>query len=210
LPRVTIIETGRDGQVQYSEGQHTISGYWEFGGSDVVTIVSMGSREEWQLAQPWAMETRADILRVIADELIRQRAPTCWADIDEQAGVILLRLEPGTTGRAPSRAATNQAKAAAFVYRLSYVKAMFGAGLLVVTLVVGGIIWLGQQALTVSPVSGTPLNDSMRLDSSDPSRPGVIATLIQTTDPHMVEISGRGGNTTDSLSLLLTPLGEIR
>jgi hypothetical protein len=83
---------------------------------------------------------------------------------------------------------------------------MLGVGLLVVTLVVGALVWLGQQALTVSPVSGTPLNDSMRLDTEYPARPGVIATLIQTTDPHMLEISGRGGNTTTSLSLLLTPL----
>lgn len=206
MPRVTITETGRTGQVQYSEGQHTISGYWEFGGSDVVAIVSMGSREEWQRSHTWAMEKRADILHHVANEVIRQRVPSCRPDIDDLTGDILLRQAPGAAGHAPSRASTNQAKATAFVYRLSYLKAMLGAGLLVVTLVVGAIVWLGQQALTVSPVSGTPLNDSMRLDTDDPAHPGVIATLIRTTDPHMVEISGRGGNTTDSLSLLLTPL----
>ncbi|MEQ1755857.1 MAG: hypothetical protein ABL973_17175 [Micropepsaceae bacterium] len=206
MARVTITETGRTGQVQYAEGVHTISGYWEFGGSDVVAIVSMGSREDWQRSHAWATGKRADILRLIADEVIRQRAPSCKPDIDEQTGDILLRQSPGAAAQAPSRPSTNQAKAAAFVFRLSYVKAMFATGLLIAMMVIGTLVWLGQQALTVSPVSGTPLNDSLRLDSGDPSRPGVIATLIQTTDPHMVEISGRGGNTTTSLGILLTPL----
>lgn len=206
MPRVTITESGRTGQVQFSEGVHTISGYWEFGGSDVVAIVSMGSREDWQRSQAWAMGKRAEILRIIANEVIRQRAPSCKPDINEETGDILLRQGPGTAAHAPARPSSNQAKAAAFVFRLSYVKAMFGIGLLIITIIFAALALLGQQALTVSPVSGTPLNDSMRLDMGDPSRRGVIATLIQTTDPHMVEISGRGGNTTDSLSLLLTPL----
>ena len=33
-----------------------------------------------------------------------------------------------------------------------------------------------------------------------------IATLLQHTDPHLPEISGRGGNTTTSISILLIPL----
>jgi hypothetical protein len=190
--------------VQYGEGQHTISGYWEFGGNDVVAIVSMGARDEWQKAHGWAMERRAEILHIIADEVIRQRAPSCRDEIDEERGDILLRQGAGGVAAAPSRAAANQAKAAAFVYRLRDVKAMFATGLLVVTLVVGAVLWLGQQALTVTAVSGTPLNESLRFGGS--RQPEGIATLIQTTDPHLVEISGRGGNTTDTLSLLITPL----
>jgi hypothetical protein len=46
----------------------------------------------------------------------------------------------------------------------------------------------------------------LRFDSSDPARPGGVATLIQTTDPHFRDLSGRGGNATTSISILLTPL----
>ena len=88
-PIVTIIENGRDGDVRYAEGAlRAINGYWEFGGNDVVTIVSMGSRMEWERSQAWALERRAAILRFVADEVIRQRAPTCSAEIDEESGII--------------------------------------------------------------------------------------------------------------------------
>ncbi|MBL9098183.1 MAG: hypothetical protein JNK07_14730, partial [Alphaproteobacteria bacterium] len=80
MGRVTITESGRDGRVEYGEGLHTISGYWEFGGNDVVTIVSMGSREDWQRSHAWAVDRRANILRVVADEVVRQRAPSCTAE----------------------------------------------------------------------------------------------------------------------------------
>jgi hypothetical protein len=205
VPHVTITETGRDGQVTYADGLRSIRGYWEFGGNDVVTIISMGTREEWQ-SKPWALDKRADILRFVAAEVIRQRAPTCRADIDEEGGVILLRQGPNAAAHPSTRAPARQAKAAAFVHRLRDLKEMLATGLIVIALVLGGLFWLGQQAMTVTAVSGTPLNASLRFAAGDPGLPGGIATLIQTTDPHAVEISGRGGNTTTSLSILVTPL----
>ena len=208
MARVTIIENGRDGRVEYGEGLRSIDGYWEFGGNDVVVIVSMGSREDWQRSHAWALDRRADILRLVADEVIRQRAPSCKADIDEEQGVILLRQGAGAASRAAARAtaSSNQAKAVAFVHRLGDLREMLATGLVVLALIAAAVLWLGQKALTVSPVSGIPLNDSVRFDAGVPAHPGGIATLIQTTDPHMVEISGRGGNTTTSLSILITPL----
>jgi hypothetical protein len=205
LPHVTITQSGRDGEVTYADGLRSIRGYWEFGGNDVVTIISMGTREEWQ-AKPWALDKRADILRFVAAEVIRQRAPTCRADIDEEGGVILLRQGPNAAAHPSTRAPARQAKAAAFVHRLRDLKEMLATGLIVIALVVGGLFWLGQQAMTVTAVSGTPLNASLRFAAGGPGHPGGIATLIQTTDPHAVEISGRGGNTTTSLSILVTPL----
>lgn len=198
-PTVTIIENGRDGEVRYAEGAlRGINGYWEFGGSDVVTIVSMGSRMEWERSQAWALERRAAILRFVADEVIRQRAPTCSAEIDEESGVILLRQARGVaTGNTVHQSA--KAKAEKFVRRYSTLKAMLGFGALAVVLIIGGVLWVGKKVLTVAPASGVPLNDCVRTDSH-------IASFIQYTDPHLPEISGRGGNTTTSISILLIPL----
>lgn len=199
---VTILEQGRDGQVRYAQGLHTLEGYWEFGGGDVVTIVSMGTREEWMRDHPWAVDQRAEILRFIADEVMRQRAPTCAAEVDEARGEILLRQPGGGAASAhtpPITSPTPQVKAEAFVRRYSKLKAMVGLGLLVVALIIGGIYWAGKKVLTVIAVSGIPLNECVRTDRH-------IASLIQTTDPHMVEISGRGGNTTTSVSIVLIPL----
>lgn len=208
-PTVTIIENGREGRVRYTEGSRTIEGYWEFGGNDpaqagqaVVAIVSMGSRKDWQRSHAWALDQRTTILRSVADEVIRQRAPSCTAEIDEERGVFLLRGTSAGSSSGPTQSRPSgeaQAKAKAFVQRNTKLKAILGIGLLVVMLIVGGVLWMGEKVLAVSSVSGVPLNECMRTDTH-------IATLIQSTDPHLPEISGRGGNTTTSISILLIPL----
>ncbi len=202
-PSVTITDTGREGRVQYSEGpQHTIGGYWEFGGGEVVTIVSMGTLEEWQRDHAWAVERRSSILRRVADEVVRQRAPSCTAEVDEVRGDILVRRAEGTA-TTEAHVTTPQAQAASFTRRYTNIKAMVGIGVLVIALVVGAVLWMGKKVLTVAPASGVPLNECVRTDTH-------IASLIQYTDPHLPRISGRGGNTTTSLSILLIPLDGSR
>lgn len=207
-PTVTIIEHGRDGQVLYSEGLlHTITGYWEFGGGEVVTSISMGSRDEWRQHQPWALERRTTILRFVAEEVIRQRAPTCSPTIDEEQGVILLKKTgdrtSGTSGA--KEEGTSSAQAAAFVRRYKNYKAMLMLGVLALALIAGAIWWMGKKVLSVAPANGVPLNEAVRYGGPDPSDPSGIASLIQYTDPHLPEITGRGGNTTTSISVLLIP-----
>ena len=91
-PSVSVVQHGRDGHVTYHDGAHTITGYQEFGGGDVVAIVSMGSDAEWRARHVWAVGRRAEILRFVAAELIRQKAPDCRADIDDASGDIVFRL----------------------------------------------------------------------------------------------------------------------
>lgn len=209
-PTVTITEHGRDGHVAYSEGLlHSINGYWEFGGNDVVAIVSMGSLEEWRRHQAWALERRASILRFVAHEVIRQRAPTCTPDIDEEKGVILLKGSMAAPASGATSAqggdGSSSAKALAFVQRYKKLKAMFVIGVLTVALIGGAVWWVGRKVLTVAPANGVPLNEVVRYSGPAPSHPSGITSLIQYTDPHLPEITGRGGNTTTSISVLLIP-----
>ena len=90
-PRVTITEEGRSGTVSYEEGVQRISGWWEFAGGDAIAIVSMGDETSWQRLHPWAAERRAEILRVVADQVISQKAAGSRADIDEEGGWITIR-----------------------------------------------------------------------------------------------------------------------
>ncbi len=90
-PRVTITEEGRSGTVSYEEGVQRISGWWEFAGGDAIAIVSMGDEASWQRVHPWAAERRAEILRVVADQVVRQKASGSRADIDEEGGWIAIR-----------------------------------------------------------------------------------------------------------------------
>jgi hypothetical protein len=91
IATVTITQEGRSGNVRYSDGEHSISGWWEFAGGDAVAIVSMGSAEAWRTQHPWATDQRAGILRRVADEVLRQKASGCKADIDEEGGWITIR-----------------------------------------------------------------------------------------------------------------------
>jgi hypothetical protein len=197
--RVTIIDNGRDGRVRYTEGVlQIIEGYWEFGGGDVITVVSMGSRADWQRSASWAVDRRAAILRSIADEVVRQRAPTCVAEVDEATGVVLLRQREGIVATPPQSSLGHQ-PSVQFVRRYTKLKAMLGSALAIFVLVVVGAIWISRKGLSVAPATGVPLGICVRTDTH-------IASLLQANDPHLPEISGRGGNTTTSISIVLFPL----
>lgn len=90
-PQVTITTEGRSGSVIYTADGGRISGWWEFAGGDAIAIANMGSMAEWQRVHPWAVSERSAILRFIAQEMIRQKASGCRADIDEESGWIELR-----------------------------------------------------------------------------------------------------------------------
>jgi len=89
--KVSIDEQGRAGTVHYREGNGSISMSWEFGGDDVVAFISFEQDAAWRTRYPWAAERRTEIVRRVAQEVIRQKAPNCRAEIDEQSGWINLR-----------------------------------------------------------------------------------------------------------------------
>lgn len=88
---VSITEEGRSGSVYFAMDGHRITGWWEFGGGDAVAMVSMGSASEWQHGHPWAVARRAEILRFVGDEVVRQKASGCTPVIDEEGGWITIR-----------------------------------------------------------------------------------------------------------------------
>lgn len=89
--KVTITVEGRSGSVTYESEGRRITGWWEFAGGDAVAIVHIGSASEWQHGHPWAVAQRAGIMRFVADEVIRQKAGGCRADIDEDGGWITIK-----------------------------------------------------------------------------------------------------------------------
>lgn len=85
---VTITAEGRSGSVIYTAEGGRISGWWEFAGGDAIAIANMGAAAEWERSYPWAFAERSAILQFIAQEMIRQKASGCRADIDEERGFI--------------------------------------------------------------------------------------------------------------------------
>ena len=93
---VEITTTGRCGKVIYREGRHEAFFDWEFGGGDVVAIISIGSADAWNTEFPWAADRRPEVGARLAAEVIRQKATTCVAAFDETWGSILLRERKNT------------------------------------------------------------------------------------------------------------------
>lgn len=90
-PRVTIGENGRLGTLDYQAPGGIVRFDWEFGGGDVVAIIQVRDRRAWASGSSWFGGRKAEILRFVCAEAIRQKAPRCRAEIDERTGTILLR-----------------------------------------------------------------------------------------------------------------------
>ena len=91
---VKIVESGRSGSIEYRDSAGRMSFYWEFGGGDTIAIIWVGDLASWSKKYPWAIDDRRMILERVAHEVIRQKAPTCRADIDEKDGYIYICEPP--------------------------------------------------------------------------------------------------------------------
>jgi len=211
LRQVSIEDRGRCGTVTYHEAGHRLACYWEFGGSDAVAIVQCGAAADWA-RHPWALGRRADILQFIADEVVRQKAPGCLAEIDPGTGVILLRQTVVSSAAGPSRRSPDSRPAASgavtsaqraaearWVFRLTTLRARLGLWLLAASLLVAAGLWVKDALFTIDPGKGTAIGHSVRTDRH-------VATLIQSLEPYVPSLDRNHGDDTYSISLLLVPL----
>jgi hypothetical protein len=154
----------------------------------------MGSVAQWRERHDWAAERRAEILRFIADELIRQKAPGCLAAIDEGAGDIVLR-------KAGASVATTQIAAAdvSWVYRYRELRGRFAVILLAVVLLVGAALWFKTRVLVIDSPHGVPFGSTVRTDTH-------LATLISTLQPYTPSLHRDGAKDRFTLSVFLVPL----
>ncbi|MBK8498945.1 MAG: hypothetical protein IPL52_09040 [Flavobacteriales bacterium] len=190
-PKVIIKENGRSGTIDYHDGTNALSFPWEFGGGDTVAIVQCGGVQRWE-KHPWAIPHRSTILRFVAEEVIRQKAPNCRAEMNETTGEILLRQ---VTPLSPPHGAAN----VSFVRRFTALKAKLGIFVLIVALLFGGVIWLKDKLFSINPGKGTAVGYSVRTDK-------YIATLIQTLEAYTPSPNRNHGNDTYRFSIFLVPL----
>jgi hypothetical protein len=191
-PTVAVSEEGRSGHVRYREADGELSFYWEFGGGDVVAVVTVGTAEEWAQRYPWAAARRAEILRVVAAELVRQKAPTCRAEIDDTAGAIYLRPTPG----APPASA---AKPEFSMSRYRQLRSALATVVFVLAALAAGALWLRDRFLTIDPGKGTAAGDTVRSDR-------YAATLIQSLEPYVPSLHRDHSLDRYGLQLFLVPL----
>lgn len=70
---VRFIDEGPSGRVVYEGEEGSFSLYWEFGGGDVLVIISMPTPEKWEAQTKISLEKRLPLLNLIGSEAIRQK-----------------------------------------------------------------------------------------------------------------------------------------
>lgn len=189
--RVDIAERGRAGSVTYVESAGHVEFSWEFGGGDTVAILYFEDEATWRTKHPWTAERRAEILQRVADEVIRQKAPSCRAEIDERAGWINLR-QSGQTAPPQLPTATNHQ---AFRERKGKLTLLLAAFVLIAAVAAMSF----KSMFSIKSPTGVPLGLSIRT-------PQHIATLIQALEPYVPSLHRNPGNDRYRLALFLFPL----
>ena len=80
---VHVITNGRDGEILYIEKGNTGRFYWEFLVGDAMIGVSFPKKDQWDTAIPWAAGRQDEIMKKVAQEVVRQQArghKVRWAD----------------------------------------------------------------------------------------------------------------------------------
>ncbi|MEZ6018167.1 MAG: hypothetical protein R3F49_23885 [Planctomycetota bacterium] len=190
-PTITATEDGRSGTVSYRAAAGILTFFWEFGAGDCVASVQVGTEAEWRARYPWAAPEREAILRVVGEELVRQKAPSCRVDAEGPDGrLLILRNGPPQVPARPAQFPTK---------RLQDVRRLVALGALGVTCALGAAAWLFDRSLKIDPGPGTPLGRTVRTDAH-------VATLIQTLEAYTPSLHRDGSRDRYRVSLCLTPL----
>ncbi len=192
-PHVEITENGRSGSVRYREGADALSFYWEFGGGDVVAIIQVNDAA-WRGQPAWLTGRQAEVLRFVAGEVIRQKAPGCRAEINEAKGEILLHGQ-----RAAPTPAQKRMEATAWVQRYSTLKMKLGLVVLFASCIAFAFFWIKNKVFVIDPGKGSPIGESVRTDRH-------IATMITTLEPYTPSLNRDHSKDRYALSVLLVPL----
>jgi len=189
---VLIHDRGRDGAVSYREPSGELRCYWEYGGGDVIAIVSVGQEDHWRSHAPWAVGRHEVILSRIAREVIRQRVPTGRADYDERLAALHFRsreapLPPGErtiTGAPPPKPSSSTRKRPGLMIVIGIIAALGLAALLI-----------GRTFLTVR-TTGAPWGQSVR--SGD-----AVVTMITRLEPYVPTLHRNPANDRYTVGLLI-------
>jgi hypothetical protein len=193
--RVRIIENGRDGNVLYQEGGEELSFYWAFGGGDVVVSVAVGEASEWRTERPWAADRRDEIIARVAAEVIRQRKPGSQWVIDD-TGRFINFIADGPSALSDGATPTaKRAVAADLLWRLSRLKARMAAFVLMLTILAGGVLFVGRSLFTIKTV-GAPIGASARAGD-------FIATPMGRLEPYVPSLDRNHGRDRYTTGLLL-------
>lgn len=71
--QLTYTNEGRSGYVNYKGPEARFSMYWEFGGGDVVTSISIPSIKKWVSETGITLEKRDEVLNFIGNQVVKDQ-----------------------------------------------------------------------------------------------------------------------------------------
>ena len=86
--KVTIETRGQAGIINYTEEKNIIKFNWEFGAHDIIAFIWKYDSEQRDKSYPWAVGRKKEILKRVAEEVIKQRAQNCRAEIEYERTTI--------------------------------------------------------------------------------------------------------------------------
>jgi hypothetical protein len=181
---IDFVDEGRSGTITFRDAGGSQSFYWEFGGGDVVAIITAYKDASSSEAR------RNAILQRVANEAIHRKAPGAVAEIDYAAGRIVLRSRPGSTTRKPAAPRTDAFDPYKFKLMMAILALVIGAIALTIGLV--------SKAVSTSPTKGIPISESLRAADS-------IVTLIRTQDSYVPTLHRDPERDRFSLALSIIP-----
>lgn len=81
---------GRDGRVVFKHPKTSFDLYYEFGGNDVLAIITIPKAEQWTRETKLPLNLRAPTLDFIARQIIRDQTKTPNARFTIEAGAIMI------------------------------------------------------------------------------------------------------------------------
>lgn len=76
-------QNGRGGTITYREESICIHFDWEFGGGNCVAIVFVPTEAQWEKTTGLSLAKRLPILEFVAQQVVRDQAPTCRYEISD-------------------------------------------------------------------------------------------------------------------------------
>lgn len=88
--KLTYTSSGRSGTVLYTEGQTTLTFYYELGGGDCIAFIDIPAENTWEASTGLPLDRREDILLFVAERACADQAPHGRYQIGPDA-ILLLR-----------------------------------------------------------------------------------------------------------------------
>lgn len=80
---IRYTQNGRGGTITYQQEATQLRFDWEFGGGNCVAIIFVPTEAQWEKATGLPLLERQKVLEFVAQQVVRDQAPSCHYEISD-------------------------------------------------------------------------------------------------------------------------------